>query len=509
MANKIDSNRTGLYIAEEQSLKVLPVTPVWREKQPNSYPDFGSELTNTARNPINASRQMKKGVLVDIDASGGFNADYTQEDIIEDMQGFLYADAREKISTIPLNGTAIPLTNITTSAFEAASGLDSFKAGDLVFASGMNDAINNGFTKVTAVLATSLTVNKTLTADASPASTAKIEQCGFEFPTGDLDITVTGSTSIELSTTVTDLTTLGLNVGEWIGIGGDAAINQFVNNDAGFGRIASIAANSIELDDTTFTPVTEVAAAQEVQIFFGPVIRNEDDPSLIKRRSYQLERSLDEDTNGTQAQYLIGAIPSELTINYPLSEKVNIDFSYTAMDEELRNGTQGLKSGTRISSPDGDAFNTTSNINRIKLSEVDPINLNPTALIGFLDEASISINNNVSPSKAIGVLGAFDANTGQFEVSGSVTGYFTEVAVLSSIRGNIDAGLSIISSSKNKGYVFDIPLMALSTTGLTVEQNESVKIPVESSAAENKNGYTFLTCYFPYLSDALEDSGKN
>ena len=42
MANKIDSNVTGLAFAEETSPKVLDANPVFYQLEPNSYDDFGS-----------------------------------------------------------------------------------------------------------------------------------------------------------------------------------------------------------------------------------------------------------------------------------------------------------------------------------------------------------------------------------------------------------------------------------------------------------------------------------
>ena len=61
MPNKIDSNVTGLAYAEEASIGVLPGSPVFYSLEPNSYNPTGAEIKTVARNPINPSRQRKKG----------------------------------------------------------------------------------------------------------------------------------------------------------------------------------------------------------------------------------------------------------------------------------------------------------------------------------------------------------------------------------------------------------------------------------------------------------------
>lgn len=496
--NKIDSNITGLAFAEEETLKVLPGTPIWYGLEPNSYSDFGGDLKTVARAPIDPSRQNKKGTVTDLDANGGFNIDVTKSNLTRLLQGFFFADAREKPTTKPLNSAALAITGVTTAddTYAAASGLGVFnKAGYLVLASGFGVAANNGVKTVVSADADGVTVSENLTNEASPPAAAGLTVVGFQFPTADVAISVTSGIP-SLTSAATDLTTLGLTPGEWIFIGGDS--NKFTSN-VGYARVSTIAAGAIVFDDTTFTPATEVGTGKTIRIFFGTVIRNEKTASLIKRRSYNIERQLGNDGVDIQAEYLEGAVANEFTLNIPQAEKLNADLSFIACDNTHVTGTEGIKDGTRISSLGEDAFNTSSDVYRIKMAVLSDSASNPAALFGYVSEANVSINNNVSPNKAVGVLGAFDTSAGNFQVGGSITAYFTTVAAVQAVRANADVGLSVISAAKNVGFVYDVPLLGLGGGRLNVEKDAPITVPLEPAGAENKYGYTLMYCTFAYL----------
>lgn len=500
MANKIDSNVTGLAFAEETSLKTLPGSPVWYGLEPNSYSDFGGELSTVARNPINPSRQRQKGVITDLDASGGFNTDLTQSNMQRLLQGFFFADMRQKATTQPLNAAAVPLTAVDADddEYQAASGLGSFAVGNIVLASGFTNAGNNGICVLTSASATALGTSKALVAEASPPASAKLQAVGFQFSSGDATLT-SAAGGVTLATTTKDLTALGLTPGEWVFLGGDDAATKFATVSPGYARIRSIAAHAIVFDDTTFTPATDTGTSKTIQLFFGDVLRNEKDTANIKRRSYQLERQLGSDNVGVQSEYLVGAIPNELTLNIPQANKINADLTFVATDNEQRDGTDGIKGGTRIAVLGENAFNTSSDIYRMRMGIVDPANINGAPLFGYVSEMTLTVNNNVTPAKAIGVIGAFDVTAGDFEVGGSVTAYFTTVAATKAVRANADVNLNVIAAHGNAGFVFDLPLVGLSGGRVNVEKDNPVTVPLDAAAAENVAGYTMMACFLPYL----------
>lgn len=505
MADKQDSNLTGLRIAEEATLKVLPGTPVWYPMEPNSYSDLGGQLKTVARNPINPSRQRKKGTITDLDASGGFNQDLTLNNMTRAMQGFFFASIREKPSSAPMNGTAVAMTAIAAADddYTAAAGLPTtIVAGDLVFASGFAAAANNGLkTASGASIVTAISVNESLSDEAAPPAAAKVRKVGHQFAAGDLSIVLNGTLARLTSAAVT-MTNLGLIAGEWVYLGGDAALTTFTSVNKGWARVGAIAATYIEFDKTEWVPIADVGTLKTIQLFFGSVLKNESDPTLIVRRTYNIERTLGNDANGVMSEYLVGAVANELTINVPQADKVHVDLSYVALDNEQYAGTIGVKGGTRPTQTAEACFNTSSDLTRIRLGVVSETNSLVDPLFAFATELTLTVKNGVTPNKALGVLGGFDTSAGTFEVGGKGTFYFANVAAVQAVRNNSDVTIDLILQKANAAILFDIPLLGLGDGRLNVEQDKAIMLPLDMSAAESKFNSTFLFMSFPYLPNA-------
>lgn len=509
--NKIDSNVTGLRYCEEDSYQTVSGDEVWNPLEPNSYSDFGGQVTTVARNPINPSRQRKKGVVTDLDASGGFETDITQTNLQDLLQGFFFADLRTKVEF----GGSSEITGVVTSTddFQAASGLDAFAAGDLVHAAGFTNAANNGLHVVSSAAATALTVTSNLV-DETPPAGATLVKVGIEGDDDDIDVDVSGSRPALTSTTL-DFEDLGLVPGEWIYIGGDATDNKFSNaENNGFARVFSIDTNELVLDKTEDTMVAETSSGSlNVHIFIGRALKNESDPADIVRRTYQLERTLgapdDSSPSDIQAEYIVGCVPSEFEFNIPTADKAMANLSFVGATNETIDGPTSLKAGTRPDLVEADAFNTSSDVPRIKMAIYDAADAAPTALFAFVTDFTLTINNNVTPNKAIGTLGAFEVTAGTFEVGGNVTAYFADVAAIDAVKNNSDVTLDFHLVKENAGVTIDVPLISLADGRPNVEQDAAITIPLETNAATGAKidsglDHTLLMVFWDYLPDAAE-----
>lgn len=498
VAEKQDANLVGFYKAREQTLGVLPANPVWKTREPNSFDDFGAEYTKVARRPFSPSRQRKKGSVTDLDADGGFNEDVTQNNLQDEMEEFFFAAMRRAPNANP--------TAVTGTGYSIANPLTlGFLAGALVLADGYAIAGNNGLKLVTALDADSIDVAG-LTAEA--LATGRVRMVGFQFADSDLEMSAVAGGAFVLSTTTQDLTALPLIPGQWVFIGGDAATTRFEDAGtpiAGYARIArdGISENAIAFDKATFTPAANSGAGKNVRIFFGDVIRNEDDPDLIRRFSSTIERTLGRDDDGIQSEYITGAVASELTWTSPLSNLVNVDLGYVGQRAGIRRGSEGPLSrragNTIVRAPGEDAFNTSSNIYRIRMTMVQPGTFEPTPFFARVTEWSMTINNNVASAKAQGVLGGFDTTVGMFDVDAEFTAYFQTVEAIHAIQCNYDVTFDAIYAKANAGIFIDVPLISNSGGRLDIEQDAAIMIPIESAAAESPFGHTAMIGWFNYL----------
>lgn len=489
--NSKSSNVTNLAIAEEECLKQLPDNPVWQDLEPNSYTDFSASLTTVAREPISQSRQRKKGTPTDLEVSGGFNTDFMQTNLAKMLQGFMFADMRQLPTTSPMNGDKIAVSKAEANTFEVSKLGTLFAVGSIIKASGFQNSQNNGSHVVTASTDTSVEVETTLI-DETGTDECTLEVVGYQLASASI-VKVGKLVSLE----ATELTNISAIIpGMWLFLGSDS---NSISGNNGFARVGRIEAGKVIFDNMTFDAV---AGSGKLDVYLPNVVQNEKTVDLIKRRSYTLERTLgDNGQGGIQAEYIQGAVPNEMTISIPTAEKLSCDMSFVACDSLQVTGKAGDEriAGTHLPAPIEDAFNTSSDVYSMGMTLHDRGNSHPGDLFAYVTEMSISINNNITANKAVGVLGAIDVSEGMFAVGGSVTAYFATVEAVQAVRKNADVGLYSIFASKNAGFLFDIPLLTLGGGSIAVEKDSPITVPLEPSGAENEHGYTLAYQQFQYL----------
>ena len=512
--SKVDSNITSLRYALEDSLGTLPTTPIWEPVEPNSYADFGGSVTTVPRNPINPSRQRRKGVVTDLDVSGGYTSDVTLENMQALLPGFLFADKREK--------TNQPVTAVGRIAKTyAIADTTGFVPGSLIWAEGFSNRANNGF-----FIVDTFASNATVTVFGNPVDESgvvngRIYVIGQQFTSGQVTISAptTGLPALNLVSGIPDFTTFGLTPGEWVFVGGDMGMMQFdMAENNGFKRVRSVSATRIEFDKSDMTMVVDAGTGQTVQIFFGKtVIKNESEQTLIVRKSYQLERILGapDDVNLTelQAEYMTGMVSNELALNMPSASLLTADFSFIGSDAEYIDGPTALKTGTRPVLGDAAAFNTSSDFSRIKLARVVENDAAPDPLFAFSQEITLNLSNNLTPNKALGFLGNFDITAGTLQVGGSITAYFADIDAVLAVRENASITLDFLAvkgemGAKN-GFGMDLPLLTLGDGRPNIEQDAPVTLPLTMDASSGADidialDHTALFTYFDYLPDAAD-----
>lgn len=433
-----------------------------------------------------------------------------------------------------LAGTAVDVTDTGTGTHTATSTAqvsttdDSYVvnsvpamviAGTILNATGYSASANNGRKDVATVAAAKITVSQDLVNEAAPPVGAKLKVVGHTFAAADLEMVVLESapdvlSGFQLVATAGSFLVYNLVPGSWVFIGGDAANTFFEDGDGarlgGYARIAvdgvSADGKTITFDKATFTPEDNDGTGKTIAVYFSDVIKNEDDPDLIVRYSSVMERTLGKDADGTQSEYLTGSVASELTWNSPLANLVNLDMAYICQKAGLRKGVDGplfARAGNTVVKALGeDAFNTSSNVYRLRMAMINPADMAVSPFFARVTEWTATINNNVSSAKAQGVLGGFDTTVGNFDVDQEVTAYFSTVEVIHAVKCNWDVTFDAIYAKANAGVYMDIPLISLGGGRLDIEQDAAIMVPLQSAAAESPFGHTALIGWFDYLPSA-------
>jgi hypothetical protein len=483
---RILTNNTALAAAAETSVGVAGTS--WFLLEPNDIGTFGASLSTVAREPISKDRARRKGTIVDLESAVEFEADLTMSSAFDFSEAFLFATA----SQADLRFAA---PDATGTGYTVAA-LDATQAGKLQYAAtglasllkvrGFALAANNGLKALggaATALDTELTVSG-LSAETAPAK-ALLELAGVRCESDDLALTVTGTTAVLTSGggagAAVDFSALGLMAGQMIHVGGLTSATQFAAG-AGYARVTAVAAGQLSLDKLDAALVTDAGTGQAVDLLFGQFLRNvSTDHADFLERSYTFELAMPNlDSGGaTMYEYALGNYANELTFNVPLAEKATMSFGFIGTDTNVPVAAGSRKSGAADAPvPNAtEAVNTSADVLRLRVADVDD-----NAMTSCFKDFSLTLNNNVSPEKCIGTLGAEFMNTGNFMVDLEAEVLFTDADVADAIRNNTTVTMDLVLRNNDGAIALDIPSMTLGDGAKSFPVNESVTMALSGMA---------------------------
>ncbi len=406
-----DSNQVQLAYVTEATLGTTPVTPSMKKIRFTGE-SLVHNITNIQSNEIRTDRMIADLVQTGAVNAGSVNFEFsfplTRTFFSDHLESTLYnvwTLAPEKFNVTSDSDITDAGTVADTYAVDA-DGTD-FVAGHLVRASAFTESANNQLFKVasstgTTVVGTSLS----LTAETSPPANARLKVVGFQGASAD----ITAETN-SLDSTALDMTTLGLQVGQWLKIGGTAAGDKFATAaDNDWVRISgTITATSIPLDNLPSSWAADTGTGKTIKVWFGDVLKNG-----TTQKSFTIEKGFLEQTTPTYED-LLGMVVGGMNLNVAADAIMTGDFSYMGMTSTI--DETALDATPEAASTEG-VLNAVANVGRIAEAG--------TAVVGpnYMQSLTMALNNNLREKKAIGTLGLIDVGTGSFEVTGNLTAFF-------------------------------------------------------------------------------------
>ena len=509
---RVLSNNSSLAYSIEASLGVPgPVAgaAVWSLLEPNEISQFGTEVTTVSRDPISKTRQRRKGTITDIDSGIGFVEDLTLSSFRNFIEGFVFASAINRdVTDIPVTAVVGAGTDAYTVASLTAAQAAKLNVGTLLWATGLGLSVNNGLKSIDANIGTGDSSVSVTDPDIAPEAAlavpagARISLAGYRIP-DSASVTWTWADTAKQATLAlaaigTNLAARGLTPGQTVHIGsvetlGADVINGFqqgtvANNMVGYARVVSIATGSVVFDKVSdalrFTDSTAPTTA--VDILFGEFIRNRAvDHADYLERSFQFELT-SPGLGGTPTspvdryEYSKGNYCNTVAVSLPLTEKAVATFAFIGTDTDSPTASRNATAGAATNPLQRAAFNTSADIARFRITEVDE-----DGLTTDFKNLTLTLNNNVSPEKVVGTVGAKYVNFGNFFVNLETQLIFTNDAVIQKIRDNETVTMDFVIENSDGVIAVDIPSMILGGGGREFPRGESVLINLTCEANDD------------------------
>lgn len=521
---RVLTNHSAFAVARQESRGVLGADPDWFGLEPNSIGDAGAEITTTPRNPISKLRQRRKGTVTDLDSAFSYEADLTMDLIHRFTDCLVMADAGNADLTFrgaPATSSGYTIPAATADQAQKIRWVSGGPA-TLVYARGYQAAANNGLKPITAdVAAAGVLITVAGNSAETPPTNAEVSVAGIRAEAGDLAVTVTAGIATLTSgngSSVNPLnfTHLGVKVGQRIHIGGLTSTNRFFGAGPivsfGSGRIRTIEAGTMTLDKldatlitsdgtTTGAGGTEVA----VDLLYGRFYRNVPvDSSEFLEQYLQFESeypNLYETDPPTPVaepdgyEYSLDNLLDEWVFNFAGQDKATCELSFVGTDTEppVDGASRKTNADSPISPLFTEAINTSADFVRLRIADVDD-----DGLTTDFKDTTITVRNNVSPEKVLGVLGARYMNTGNFEVDVESTVLFTNAEVPARIRENTTVSMDWTIQNDDGAAAYDVPSGTLGDGSKEFPTDESIRVAVTLQAfVDSFFGTSFSCSLFP------------
>lgn len=481
MVDLQSTNRTKLSKVREATFGVTPATPAFKEVR-NTSSSLNANPQTVVTNEIRSDRQVTDLILVGQQAGGDIAGELSFAAMDDDFEEALQGTWGNQPYIVNVTADT-EISDVSATTLTVASGGGDFVAGMLCLMEGFATAANNKLARVSSSTGTTVVFpSATFTAEASVPVGASARVIGFEGASGDIAATLTGGAA--LTSSALNFTTLDLEAGDWILIGGGNAGDSFATDadNNGWARVSAVAANRLDLDVVPSGFGADAGTSKTIRVFHGDRLRN-----ASTKRSNTIERQyLDHDP--VSYEYFTGMTLNTLTLGFTQQAVATITKNYLGRQASITDTR--ISGSTDVAAPTNDVMNTSSDVADISLDGASVTGPN------FVMAATLTIGNNLRAQNAIGSVGAVGIGNGEMTVQLSqFQTYFGSPEIHEKLLNNTDFGFStrLVSSGDNsEAYVIDLPRCEMQT-GAPGVSGKNADVMMEGSAQAIRHptlGYT-------------------
>jgi len=490
----VDSQTTTLHYEIESKIGEV-TSPKWKLFVPISYGTTGGQLTTVEPDELESSGQTTKGSPTQVAATAEFSANVKHSNLQDFVPGMLRAKYQERGSTArketitnPETVTAVVSDGYTTTNTGGDDWSVPTGAELLIYASGFQNAANNGRKIVTATTATKVSVEN-LTAATDKGG--RLEVIGVRTP-ATADYKKAASGALAKLDCEADISKLKVVVGEWV---------QVVNDDSNpsmpifYGRVASVATSGGK-SSINFSNVVGIGGFdgenvdnKRFAIYIANRYINNPARKDIRDCTYQFKRTVKD----SEVQTITGSLANTMSMSVPSVAKMESTMGFISR-RALTNDTNTISGSNEIAATDDTMYNTSSDVKLVSLYK----DSDKADLFADFGDLSVDFNNGLTARYKVGSKFSLGASRAAFAATMSGTAYFRDLTPIESAEENHTVGGVILASNESGGVCVDMPGMTV-VGDVAISRGEPVTINVTNSGFKGAEGYTTRFLFYPYL----------